>query len=241
MSETDFLSRYLREIGVKTPVSLLFCAPNEVSKEETIKPIEVTESSEISNSSTTFAHLSELKVQAILCEACDLSKRKPCVMFGTGNEHTDVLLIGDVPHDVNAEHTQEHVFTEDSSALLNQMLTAIGLQRNQIYETPLIQCPTPEHRDPNVEEWAACETWLQQKITLIQPKIILLMGRVAAQTLLQSQSPLHDLRGQWHHHQGVPTRAIYHPAYLLRSPRQKQTMWNDLQQIQARLKAMDEP
>jgi len=222
MSETDFLSQYLREIGVKTPVSLLFCAQHQtVAKESMQTPHE--EVIEASN-------LAELEAQAMHCEQCHLSDHSACILFGTGNEHADIMLISDVPHDVKGE--SKDVFTDDASALLNHMLNAIGVQREQVYETHLIQCATPNHRDPNPEEWLACQTWLQQKIKFIQPKLILLLGRVAAQTVLQHDDALNALREGWHDYQGVPTRVLHHPAYLLRSPRQKQKAWKDLQQVQ---------
>ncbi|MDQ6973464.1 MAG: uracil-DNA glycosylase [Mariprofundaceae bacterium] len=175
--------------------------------------------------------LRTLKQQALACKQCGLSSIASCVRFGSGDQHADILLVADVPL-----MDQADVFTGDANILLNQMLKAVGLQRDQLYITHMIQCATPNHRDPTVDEWAACQPWLQQKIDWIQPTIILLMGRVAAQTVLQSEKHLDDLRGQWHAYQGIPVRVVYHPAYLLRAPRQKQLMWEDLQVIQERLR-----
>jgi len=224
MSETDVLSLYLREIGVNTPISLVFSTHNEDQEDEN--------SLEQLSKPTS---LSALKVQALLCEQCDLSAHRHAVMFGSGNEYADVLLVGDAPHDVGAEHTQEAVFTGDAQRLLEQVLATLGLEISQVYTTHIVQCATPEHRDPKSNEWFACQTWLQQKVALIQPKVILLMGRVAAQTLLQRDDALHDLRETWHEFENIPVRVVYHPAYLLRSPRQKKLMWHDLQLIQQRL------
>ncbi|MDQ6994989.1 MAG: uracil-DNA glycosylase [Mariprofundaceae bacterium] len=212
---------------MKTPVSLLFSAlEREKNIQQAVnKPIEKLV--EIENSIT---NLETLKQQALVCEQCNLASMRSCVSFGSGDKHADVLLVADVPH--LDHHAQDDVFTGDASLLLNQMLMAMGLQREQVYVTPIIQCATPDHRDPNEQEWEACQTWLQQKIHWIQPKVILLMGRVAAQMVLQSDKPLHDLRGQWHDYQDVPVRVLYHPLYLLRSPRQKQGMWEDLLVVQ---------
>ncbi|MDQ6953488.1 MAG: uracil-DNA glycosylase [Mariprofundaceae bacterium] len=206
---------------MKTPVSLLFCAP-DIDIEASI---ENTGNHDVA----TATDLKALKQQALACEQCDLSSTGSKVIFGSGDEHADILCIGDVPHAV--DDAKDHVFTGDSGILLDNMLKAIGLQREQVYVSHIIQCPTPDHRDPSVDEWEACQSWLQQKISLMQPKVILLMGRVAAQTVLQCDDALHDLRGQWHRYQDVPVRVIYHPAYLLRSPRQKGEMWKDLQLI----------
>lgn len=220
MSDAHFLDVYLREIGVKTPVSLLFCAP-ETSSNSAVNTPEA--------GMVTAKDLPTLEMQAMVCQQCVLSEKRSHVMFGSGCEDAEVLLVGDVPH----EEEQGDMFTGDSGVLLDNILKTMGLQREQVYIAHIIQCPTPEHRDPNADEWKACQPWLQQKIQLIKPKVILLMGRVAAQTLLQCDDALHDLRGQWHRYQDIPVRVMFHPAYLLRSPRQKQGMWQDLQAVQA--------
>jgi len=226
MSDSHVLDIYLREIGVKTPVSLLFCTPDRFSDSEIDAP---------DMGIMMVKDLPTLAMQALACKQCVLSETRSDVMFGSGCEDADVLLVGDVPH---GESEQGDMFTGDPSLLLDNILKAIGLQREQVYIAHIIQCPTPEHRDPNADEWKACQPWLQQKIKVIKPKVILFMGRVAAQTLLQCDDALHDLRGQWHGYQDVPVRVIYHPAYLLRSPRQKDEMWKDLQLIQARLSSL---
>ncbi len=224
MPSSKFLDVYLREIGVKTPVSLLFCAPDTLPS---------SDMPEADDELVIAKDLLTLKAQALACEQCDLSSTRSKIIVGSGDDHADVLWIADVPH--AEDNVQGNIFTGDSALLLDNILKAMGLLREQVYITPIIQCDTPDHRDPNADEWAACQSWLQQKINLVQPKLILLMGRVAAQTLLQSHDALHDLRGQWHGYQDIPTRAIYHPAYLLRSPRQKQGMWQDIQAIQEKL------
>jgi DNA polymerase len=109
------------------------------------------------------------------------------------------------------------------------MLQALGLKRQQIFLTNVLKCATPGHREPGAEETAVCAAYLQRQIALVQPKIILLVGRIAAQSLLQVQTPIGKLRGIVHRSgEGIPMVVTYHPAYLLRSPLEKRQAWADL-------------
>jgi DNA polymerase len=138
------------------------------------------------------------------------------------------LLIGEAPG--AEEDRQGEPFVGRAGQLLNAMLRAIGLHRQQVYIANILKCRPPNNRDPRSEEAAECFPYLQRQIELIQPKLILALGRIAAQRLLDNQTSLGRLRGTTHRFEpgGVPVVVTYHPAYLLRSPADKRKAWEDL-------------
>ncbi len=162
------------------------------------------------------------------CTACgDLTGSRSQTVFGAGNPQADWLIIGEAPGE--EEDRQGEPFVGASGELLNAMLHALGLQRQQVYITNMIKCRTPDDRDPQPQEVAACELFMQRQIALIQPKVILAMGRIAAQNLLKVDTAIGKLRGTVHQYDGAtPLVATYHPAYLLRSPLEKRKAWADL-------------
>ena len=139
------------------------------------------------------------------------------------------MIVGEAPG--ADEDRQGEPFVGRAGQLLNEMLNAIGLQREQVYIANILKCRPPNNRDPKPEEAASCSPYLQRQIELIQPKVILALGRIAAQRLLQSNTSLARLRGQLHHLETTqcPLIVTYHPAYLLRSPAEKRKAWEDLQ------------
>ena len=170
-------------------------------------------------------HSLQLAVQA--CRACSLCETRTQTVFGVGNHHADWLLIGEAPG--QNEDLQGEPFVGKAGQLLNEMLRAIGLSRQQVYIANMLKCRPPNNRDPLVSEVTACHDFLQQQIGLIQPRIILAVGRIAAQNLLNTQQTLSRLRGQVHDLQGIPLVVVHHPAYLLRSLSEKAKAWEDLQ------------
>jgi len=156
------------------------------------------------------------------------------VVFGVGSEHPDVLFIGEAPGE--QEDVQGEPFVGRAGQLLDRMLTAIGMDRNQVYIMNTIKCRPPNNRDPRPDEVLACNLWFEQQLDLLQPKVICLLGRVAAQTVLESDATLGSLRERWHDYRGIPVWVTYHPAYLLRSPSQKRKSWQDLLTVLERLK-----
>lgn len=161
------------------------------------------------------------------CRACSLCETRTQTVFGVGNKHADWLLIGEAPG--QNEDLQGEPFVGRAGQLLNEMLRAIGLQREQVFIANMLKCRPPNNRDPLAEEVAACNAFLQQQIALIQPKIILAVGRIAAQNLLQTSHSLSRLRGIRHQLDGIPVALVHHPSYLLRSPTEKAKAWEDLQ------------
>ena len=170
-----------------------------------------------------------LESQVSQCSLCELQQSRTQTVFGTGNQSADWLIIGEAPG--KDEDLQGEPFVGRAGQLLNAMLFAIGLRREQVYIANILKCRPPNNRDPRPEEVVQCEPYLMRQISLLQPKIILAVGRIAAQNLLKTDIPIGKLRGQIHNlgDTGIPVIATYHPAYLLRSPQEKSKAWQDLQ------------
>ena len=175
----------------------------------------------------------DLLAEAQQCQACALCHTRTQVVFGVGNQQADWLVIGEGPG--ADEDAQGEPFVGRAGKLLNPMLQAIGLRREQVYITNIVRCRPPDNREPNPEEAAQCRPFLERQIALVQPRIILALGRVAAQNLLNTDVPIGKLRGQVHHYGElrIPLVVLYHPAYLLRAPREKRKAWDDLRMAQA--------
>jgi DNA polymerase len=150
------------------------------------------------------------------------------VVFGVGDRNARWMIVGEAPG--ADEDRQGEPFVGRAGLLLNEMLRAVGLAREQVYIANILKCRPPENRDPKPEESKLCEGYLQQQIALVQPGLLLTVGRIAAQNLLREDTPIGRLRGRVHRYgpAGIPLVVTYHPAYLLRSPGQKRRAWEDL-------------
>lgn len=168
----------------------------------------------------------QLRQSVSSCQACELSQTRTQTVFGVGDENADCLLIGEAPG--ADEDRMGEPFVGRAGQLLNEMLRAMGFQRQQVYIANILKCRPPNNRDPKPEEVVHCEAFLHRQVALIKPRIILALGRVAAQNLLKTDTPVGKLRKQQHQYQGIPLVVTYHPAYLLRSPLEKQKAWQDL-------------
>lgn len=169
----------------------------------------------------------DLKNEVAACHACSLCETRTQTVFGVGNQHAAWMLIGEAPG--QNEDLQGEPFVGRAGQLLNEMLRAIGLKREQVFIANMLKCRPPNNRDPQAEEVAACHDFLLRQIELIRPKIILAVGRIAAQNLLKTQQPLAKLRGVQHRLENYPLVVVHHPAYLLRSLTEKAKAWDDLQ------------
>lgn len=170
--------------------------------------------------------LDSLNEQICTCMKCPLGKTRTKFVFGVGNPDADVMLIGEAPG--ADEDRQGEPFVGRAGQLLNKILEAVGLQREEVYICNILKCRPPGNRDPQPPEVEQCEPYLHKQIELVKPKIILALGRIAAQTLLRTGDPLGSLRSQIHDYLGVPMIIVYHPAALLRNPNFKKTMWEDI-------------
>jgi len=234
-----FLETYLREIGVHTPVSLLSFGSEktETQSAASVETIEQSvEESKIKGSDPILKTLADLALDASTCRLCGLADSRNKVVFGAGNAQADLLFIGETPK--QDEDLQGESFVGAPGQMLERMLSAIGLNRDDVYIMNAIKCSTPNNRDPRPDEVQACALWLDQQLTVIQPKIICLLGKVAAHTVLNTDETLALLRGHWYEYKGIPVWVTYHPAYLMRSPRQKQKSWQDFMQLSQRFQAL---
>jgi len=169
----------------------------------------------------------ELKTQVANCTQCTLCETRTQTVFGSGNQQADWLVIGEAPG--QSEDQQGLPFVGNAGLLLTEMLRSIGLSREQdVYIANILKCRPPNNRDPKPEEITSCNVYLQQQISLVQPKIILAVGRIAAQALLKTDQPIGKLRGRVHTLGTTPVVVVYHPAYLLRSLLEKRKAWQDL-------------
>jgi len=248
-----FVETYLREIGVQTPVSLLSLhdpaaaavatvaatdqhpesMPTVVPQVPAGEIVAVKQPAAVDRQQepVVFKTLQEIGSAAAGCRLCGLAESRTHVVFGSGNPHADIVFVGEAPG--QDEDLQGEPFVGQSGQLLERMLAAIGLSRDAVYIMNTIKCRPPNNRDPRKDEVEACSLWFEQQIDALQPKMICLLGRVAAQTVLNSDANLADMRGQWHAYQGIPVWVTYHPAFLLRSPEQKQKCWQDLCELAA--------
>jgi DNA polymerase len=172
------------------------------------------------------------------CTKCALHRSRRQTVFGVGRYDADLLVVGEAPG--ADEDRQGEPFVGRAGQLLNAMLAAIRLAREDVYIANILKCRPPNNRDPKPEEAEACSPYLERQIALIRPKVILAVGRIAAQWLLQSDRPIGRLRGMVHRYgnEGIPLVASYHPAYLLRSPLAKAKAWEDLKLVSRQLRSV---
>jgi DNA polymerase len=175
---------------------------------------------------TGYAGWEELRACVAECTRCALAGSRTNTVFGVGNPDADWMIIGEAPG--AEEDRRGEPFVGRAGKLLDQMLLAIGQSREQVFIANILKCRPPNNRDPKPEEAAACRGYLEQQIKLVRPRIVLAVGRVAAQNLLGSDEPVGRMRGRPHELGGIPLVVTYHPAYLLRSPSQKRKSWSDL-------------
>jgi uracil-DNA glycosylase family 4 len=171
----------------------------------------------------------ELRATVAACTRCPLSATRTQTVFGVGSVEATWLIVGEAPG--AEEDRQGEPFVGRAGQLLNAMLRAIGLEREQVFIANVLKCRPPRNRDPAPLEAAQCLPYLERQIALLKPRIMLAVGRISAQNLLKTDVSLGRLRGQVHHFgvSRVPLVVTYHPAYLLREPAEKRKAWEDLQ------------
>jgi len=161
------------------------------------------------------------------CTACGLCSGRTNTVFGVGDQQAEWMLVGEAPGE--NEDLQGEPFVGQAGKLLDNMLAALGLARGRnVYIANVLKCRPPGNRNPEPEEVQQCEPYLKRQIALIKPKVIVVLGRFAAQSLLRSTTPIGKLRGTVHSYEGIPVVVTYHPAYLLRTLTDKARAWEDL-------------
>ena len=174
-----------------------------------------------------------LKQKALTCTLCDLCKTRKNVVFGSGSLQAKLMVIGEAPGE--NEDKQGEPFVGAAGQLLTKMLKAIGLERENVYIANILKCRPPNNRDPLPHEVEKCTPYLKQQIAFIKPKAILVLGRIAAHFLLNTDESLTRLRGKDFEYEGIPLILTYHPAYLLRAPAEKRGAYQDLLRLQQKL------
>ena len=167
------------------------------------------------------------------CQRCGLGASRTKLAYGVGNPNARLVLVGDAPG--REEDLQGEPFVGEAGQLLDRILQAMGLHRNDVYICNVLKCRPPNNRDPQPEEGATCEAFLAQQIAAIRPQVIIALGRFAVHRLLKTNAPISKLRGEWQSYQGIPLMPTYHPAYLLSNPEGKRDVWDDMKQVLRRL------
>jgi uracil-DNA glycosylase family 4 len=185
---------------------------------------------------TEAANLEELYESIHQCQRCPLGATRNSFVFGVGNPQADIMFVGEAP---GAEEDRQGIpFVGRAGQLLDKILVAMKLTRNDIYIANILKCRPPNNRDPQPEEAATCEPYLHHQIKLIEPKIICCLGRIAAQRLLQTNMSLAQMRDRWFDYRGTLLMVTYHPAALLRNPNFKRPTWDDMQKLMKKLEEM---
>lgn len=177
------------------------------------------------------AALDRLRELVLPCTACELSQGRTHTVFGEGNPEAEVVFIGEAPG--ADEDAQGQPFVGKSGQLLTKVIAAIGFAREDVFICNILKCRPPGNRDPLPGEVASCEPHLRRQLAILQPKLICCLGRIAAQTLLGTDTSLKRLRETVHFYAGIPVLATYHPAALLRNPEYKRDTWDDVRKLRA--------
>ena len=227
---------YLEALGIdrwvprNAPLEIESAAPAAapVAREAAPAPIATPANSPVYAPRAPTGDWTELRERVAGCVACDLCKTRTQTVFGVGNTRAEWLIIGEAPG--AEEDRQGEPFVGRAGQLLNAMLLAIGLPRETVFIANILKCRPPANRDPKPDEVSRCLPYLANQIALIKPRIILAVGRIAAQNLLATDAPLARLRGKLHTfgEANTPLVITYHPAYLLRTPADKRKAWEDL-------------
>ena len=178
--------------------------------------------------------LSEVRADLGDCRRCKLCSGRQSIVFGVGNPQARLVLVGEAPG--REEDERGEPFVGEAGRLLDRILFAMGLTRAEFYICNILKCRPPGNRDPEPDEVAACEPFLRRQLAAMRPEVIVSLGRISAQTLLQEATPISRLRGRWRSYEGIPLLPTFHPAYLLRNPGEKREVWEDMKQVLVRLR-----
>jgi DNA polymerase len=171
------------------------------------------------------------------CRRCPLCEGRNRIVFGAGNPQARIVFVGEAPG--REEDRQGLPFVGEAGQLLDRILFAMGLKREDVYICNVEKCRPPGNRDPNPEEIEACEPFLKRQLAAIHPQVLVTLGKFAAQTLLRERTPISRLRGHWRKYEGIPLMPTYHPAFLLRNPGSKKDVWTDMKKVMQKLQSSE--
>lgn len=199
-------------------------APAPAAKPASIKAPPATEGSRF---------LEQIRAELSNCQRCKLAGSRTQLVFGQGNPAAELVFVGEAPGD--EEDRQGTAFVGPAGELLTRMIEAMGLSREEVYLCNVVKCRPPASRPLAPEESATCEPFLAAQLACLRPKVIVALGKVASQVLLRTQTPITQLRGNWHEYRGIRLMPTFHPAYLVRSPAEKRKVWEDLKLVMKEL------
>jgi DNA polymerase len=209
--------------GVSRPASLFEENLGTAGDEEAVAPAEERRQA-----------LTVLAEQVRGCTRCaELARTRRQTVFGVGRVDAEICFVGEAPG-ANEDATGEP-FVGEAGQLLNRIIAACGMKREDVYICNIIKCRPPGNRLPLPDEAGNCRDYLERQLELVRPKYLCALGACAAQNLLRSPLPIGKLRGKFHSYRGVPVLCTYHPAYLLRSPEKKKDVWEDMKKLLARM------
>ena len=177
--------------------------------------------------------LADLQKIAVVCQNCRLAKSRTQVVYGVGSPKADLMFIGEAPG--REEDLQGEPFVGRAGQLLTDIIKAMKLTRDDVYIANVIKCRPPENRNPEQDEMDACRPYIRRQIEIIQPKVIVTLGRFALQSLTEKGYAISAVRGQWLEYHGIKVMPTYHPAYLLRTPAAKRDVWADMKKVMSEL------
>jgi len=199
--------------------------PPSVVAEETAR----LETNDISGSECGSETVEKIRLELGDCRRCHLGDTRTNLVFGVGNEKSEIVFVGEAPG--RDEDLKGEPFVGEAGQLLTKIIQAMGLAREDVYICNVLKCRPPNNRNPQQEEIEACQPFLLRQLQAISPKIIIALGTFAAQTLLGTRAPISQLRGQIHDYHGIPLMPTFHPAFLLRDPGKKREVWDDMKQV----------
>jgi uracil-DNA glycosylase len=186
-----------------------------------------------SDSGSGAAGLKAIRDELGDCQRCKLAGKRTNIVYGVGNPDAPLVFVGEAPG-ADEDRTGEP-FVGAAGQLLTKMIEAMGLGRDEVYICNILKCRPPGNRNPEPDEIAECEPFLKKQLAAIRPRMIVALGKFAAQCLLRSDAPISKLRGAWKAYEGIPLMPTYHPAFLLRTPSAKREVWADLQEVMREL------
>ena len=193
----------------------------------------VSAASNDSDGSDAAVLLGELGAIAVVCVKCKLSTTRTQVVYGVGSPSADLMFIGEAPG--RDEDQQGEPFVGRAGQLLTDIIKAMKLTRDDVYISNVVKCRPPDNRNPEPDELDACRPYIRRQVEIIQPKVIVTLGRFALQSLTEKAYGISSVRGQWLDYNGVKVMPTYHPAYLLRTPSAKKDVWADMKMVMAEL------
>ncbi|MEN8262629.1 MAG: uracil-DNA glycosylase [Nitrospirota bacterium] len=168
------------------------------------------------------------------CRRCKLSEGRNNIVFGEGSPEADLMFIGEGPG--RDEDIQARPFVGDAGKLLTKLIVKLGLKREGVYIANIVKCRPPNNRNPENDEIAVCRQFVEKQIEIIKPKVIVCLGKVSANALLRVITPISRMRGVFSDYKSIPVMPTFHPAYLLRNPKDKWLTWDDMQKVMGKLK-----